>query len=89
MDIILGAEIPCGAIQAEGGVLGVARLFCLLPCPEYSVKRGNSRFVLASPHGEYMSFVLVTFLLADSSLVAFLIHLIWNTLLFPSIFPSM
>lgn len=35
-----------------------------------------------------MSLVFVTFLLADSPLVAFLLRLIWNTLLFPSIVSS-
>lgn len=66
----------------------MALLFPLLTHFEYSVKYGHSQFILASPHGEYMSLVFIMLLHADSSLVAFVLHLIWNTLLFPSIFSS-
>lgn len=63
----------------------VALLFPLLPQSAYGVKYGDSLFqhVLI---GNKCFFAFIKLLFADSSLVAFTLHLIWKTLLSPYFF---
>lgn len=64
---------------------GVALLLPLLPQSVHNVGYGNS---LSEPVllGNKCFFVFIKLLLTDSSGVAFTLHLIWKTLLFPCIF---